>query len=78
MEIITVHINNVLDKRTEFLEIASYAVCASVDSPALVALSRLPTTECSPVPPSQTRGVLYFPRRPPSRKGATPEPEEKH
>jgi hypothetical protein len=38
--------------------------------------SRLPTAECSPVPPSQTLGVLCFPLSPPSRKGATQEPEK--
>jgi hypothetical protein len=37
--------------------------------------SRSPTTESSPVPPSQTLGVLCFPLSPPSRKGATQEPE---
>jgi hypothetical protein len=36
----------------------------------------LANRECSPVPPSQTRGVLCFPLRPPSRKGATQEPEK--
>jgi len=33
--------------------------------------SCLPTTTNSPVPPSQTLGVLFFPLSPPSRKGAT-------
>jgi hypothetical protein len=33
--------------------------------------SRLPTATNSPVPPSQTLGVLFFPLSPPSRKGAT-------
>jgi hypothetical protein len=37
--------------------------------------SRLPTAKGSPVPPSQTLGVLCFPLSPPSRKGATQEPE---
>ena len=37
--------------------------------------SRSPTTESSPVPPSQMLGVLCFPLSPPSRKGATQEPE---
>jgi hypothetical protein len=43
--------------------------------PALRAASRLPTVESSPVPPSQMLGVLCFPLSPPSRKGATQEPE---
>jgi hypothetical protein len=38
---------------------------------------RMPTKESSPVPPSQTLGVLFFPLSPPSRKGATQEPEIK-
>jgi hypothetical protein len=33
--------------------------------------SRSPTVETSPVPPSQSLGVLCFPLSPPSRKGAT-------
>jgi len=33
--------------------------------------SCLPTATNSPVPPSQTLGVLFFPLSPPSRKGAT-------
>jgi hypothetical protein len=35
----------------------------------------LPTVEFSPVPPSQSLGVLCFPLSPPSRKGATQDPE---
>ena len=33
--------------------------------------SCLPTSMSSPVPPSQTLGVLFFPLSPPSHKGAT-------
>ena len=47
----------------------------SMPRPVLHAASCLPTIEGSPVPPSQTLGVLYFPLSPPSRKGATQEPE---
>jgi hypothetical protein len=49
----------------------------SVPRPALRAASRFPTVESSPVPPSQTLGVLFSPLSPPSRKGATQEPEIK-
>ena len=34
-----------------------------------------PTVETTPVPPSQSLGVLYFPLSPPSRKGATHSPD---
>ena len=37
--------------------------------------SRSPTVETTPVPPNQTLGVLCFPLSPPSRKGATQEPD---
>jgi hypothetical protein len=53
------------------------------DDPRAVPLARspcrfrMPTKESSPVPPSQTLGVLFFPLSPPSRKGATQAPEIK-
>jgi hypothetical protein len=47
--------------------------CAGCFLPLLskLLLSCLPTSLSSPVPPSQTLGVLFFPLSPPSRKGAT-------
>ena len=39
--------------------------------------SCLSTVETSPVPPSQSLGVLCFPLSPPSRKGATQDPKDK-
>ena len=37
--------------------------------------SHLPTVETTPVPPSQTIGVLFFPLSSPSLKGATHSPD---
>ena len=69
--ICTLAIKTTVYKNPNAIDIPVPLSLAANDSCSCRSCSCLPTSTSSPVPPSQTLGVLFFPLSPPSRKGAT-------